>query len=139
MNSAAIGTCDTCAHTFHYRLIHNGFNDSAYAYCDSCGCEASLNGYGKDVPHEAHLKLHGPVNPEAESLLQPCPCGGAFRGSASPRCPHCKAALSAEAARSYIQANAPGTAGGWKWQGSWQGLYSLVVEERQVRDNWLRS
>ena len=138
MRSTATGTCDVCGQTFQYWLIHNGFNDSAYAYCDRCGCEASLNGYYKDVPPQAHLKIHGPINPEAEEFLQPCSCDGTFRADASPHCPHCKSPLSAEAARSYIEANAPGTAKGWRWQRSWKGLYSLIIEDRWVRDNWLR-
>jgi hypothetical protein len=137
--SDAVGTCESCGCTFSYRLIHNGFNDSAFAYCDRCGCEASLHYYYADVPPEAHLKVHGPVNPEAEALLQPCSCGGTFRAKAGPRCPHCNAALSADAAGSYIEANAPGTAKGWRWQGTWGGLYSLVVEGRQVRNNWRRT
>jgi uncharacterized paraquat-inducible protein A len=138
VRAAATGTCDACGQTFEYRLIHNGFNDSAYAYCDRCGCAASLNGYYKNIPPQAHLKIHGPINPEAEALLQACSCGGTFRADAAPRCPHCKFPLSAEGARSYIEANAPGTAKGWRWQRSWKGLYSLIVEDRWVQDNWLR-
>ena len=34
------GTCESCGHSFDYMLIHNGFNDSAFAYCDSCGMTA---------------------------------------------------------------------------------------------------
>jgi hypothetical protein len=135
--SDAVGTCESCGRTFSYRLIHNGFNDSAFAYCDRCGCEATLSGWHK-AP-EAQLKVHGPVNPEAEALLQPCSCGGTFRATASPRCPHCHTALSPEAARSYIEAHAPGTANGWRWQGAWSGLYSVIVEGRWVQDNWRRT
>jgi acetolactate synthase-1/2/3 large subunit len=29
------GTCDSCTGSFQYSLTHNGFNDSAYAYCES--------------------------------------------------------------------------------------------------------
>jgi hypothetical protein len=135
----AVGTCESCGRTFKYRLVHNGFGDSAFAYCDRCGCEASLSCWYSSVPRQAQLKVHGPVNPEAEALLRPCSCGGTFKANASPRCPHCSVALSAEAARSYLEANAPGTAGGWRWQGSWQGLYSLVVEDRWIQDNWRSS
>jgi hypothetical protein len=139
MRPTDTGTCDMCGRTFQYWLVHNGFNDSAYAYCDTCGCEASLSIWCQDIPPQAHLKPHGPVNPEAEGLLRPCSCGGTFRAHATPRCPHCNSALSAESARSYIEANAPGSATGWRWQGSWQGLYSLIVEGRSIKDNWLRS
>lgn len=134
-----IGNCDSCKRQFTYRLIHNGFNDSAFAYCDSCGCQASLSGWHRSIPAQAHFRAHGPVTPETESLLQPCVCGGAFRASASPRCPHCNAELSAEAARLYIEPNAPGSAKGWRWQGSWQGPYSMVVEGRAATDVWKQS
>src|SRR5271166_2657291 len=122
-----IGTCDSCGRTFSYQLVHNGFNDSAFAYCDQCGCTAMLSGYHLGIPAAEKLAIHGPVNVEAEELLTPCSCGGSFRATASPRCPHCKSALSADVARAYIEANAPGTKRGWKWQGSWSGLYCLIV------------
>ena len=138
MRPGDIGTCESCGKTFSYRLVHNGFGDCAFAYCDKCGCEASLSCWFSDIPPQAHLKVHGPVNPEAEVLLQPCSCGGTFRANASPRCPHCTSPLSAVSARSYIEANAPGTAKGWTWQGSWDGIYSLIVEDRWVQDNWRR-
>ena len=137
--SDAVGTCESCGRSFHYRLIHNGFNDSAFAYCDRCGYEATLNGWHKGIPSQARLKIHGPVNPEAEPFLEPCSCGGTFRARASPRCPHCKNTLAAGSARSYLEANATGTAKGWRWQGSWQGIYSIVIEDRWVKDNWRRT
>jgi hypothetical protein len=31
------GVCDHCSAPFGYYLIHNGFNDTAYGYCDLCG------------------------------------------------------------------------------------------------------
>jgi hypothetical protein len=136
MTHVDIGICDSCSRTFSYRLIHNGFNDSAFAYCDRCSCLASLSAWHKSIPAAAQFRAHGPVTPETEALLQPCQCGGTFRASASPRCPHCNHPLSAEAATSYVEANAPGTAKGWKWQRSWQGLYCVIVEGRAVSDVW---
>jgi hypothetical protein len=130
------GGCDACGSKFHYQLVHNGFNDSAFAYCDACGSSTLLSGWYERIPTGAKLKVHGPVNPEAEALLEPCVCGGTFRAKASPRCPHCRAELSAEVARGFIEANAPGTAKGWKWQGSWQGMYSIQIEGLNVKDNW---
>ena len=130
------GSCDSCRGKFQYQLVHNGFNDSAFAYCDACGSSALLSCWYERVPAEAKLKVHGPVNAEAEALLERCVCGGTFRANASPRCPHCRANLSAEACRGFIEANAPGTAKGWRWQGSWDGMYSLLIEGRNVNDNW---
>lgn len=130
------GSCDNCGQAFSYQLIHNGFNDSAFAYCDRCGCTALLNRHFKGVPPAAKLAVHRPVNVEAEGLLKPCACGGSFRANAAPRCPQCRSILSAEEARIYIEKNSPGTAGGWRWQGSWIGLYCIVVEGNTVQDNW---
>ena len=76
-----IGICEACREEFTYRLIHNGFNDSAFAYCDHCGCTAMLSGWHDAIPHSAKLKVHGPVNAEAEALLERCPCGGTFRAT----------------------------------------------------------
>jgi hypothetical protein len=137
MANVDTGSCDSCGGRFQYQLVHNGFNDSAFAYCDACGSSALLSCWFAEVPSGAKLKVHGPINPEAEALLRPCECGGKFRAAASPRCPHCRATLSAEGARDFIEANAPGTARGWRWQGSWDGIYSILIEGRNVTDNWM--
>jgi hypothetical protein len=131
------GSCDSCGGKFQYRLVHNGFGDSAFAYCDACGSSALLSCWHDRIPAGAKLKVHGPINPEAEALLAPCACGGKFKASASPRCPHCLSMLSAEASRAFIEANAPGSSKGWRWQGSWDGVYSILIEGRNVTDNWL--
>ena len=136
MSHEGIGHCDACEKPFHYVLLHNGFGDSAFAYCDACGREASLSGWCQNIPAQAKLKCHGPINREAEALLAPCECGGTFRASASPRCPHCGSPLDAAKAAAYIEANAPGTASGWRWERSWGGIYSIIVEGRCVNDNW---
>jgi hypothetical protein len=130
------GECEHCGSHFGYALIHNGFNDSAFAYCDSCGRTAILSAWFEGIPEEADFKPHGPVSLESEARLSPCECGGTFRSAAAPRCPSCNSELSARTARSWIEANAPGTAKGWRWQGSWSGLYAIVVEGRFVKDNW---
>jgi hypothetical protein len=43
-----------------------------------------------------------------EEFFKLCPCGGAFRTSASARCPHCRSPLSAIAATTYIEKSAAG-------------------------------
>jgi len=136
MTKVDTGVCEVCRQSFNYLLIHNGFGDTAYAYCDKCGRTAFVSGWSKNIPVAAKLKLHGPVNPEAEALLAPCSCGGAFRAGATPRCPHCRSPLSAELATVYLEANAPGTAKGWRWQRSWQGLYAIVIDGNSTKDPW---
>ena len=137
MTSRDVGQCEHCRSKFEYWLGHNGFNDSAYAYCDSCGRIAYLSGWFDKIPPQAGFREHGPIPTTCEVWLEPCECGGTFRANATPRCPTCKEELSAEAARVWIEANAPGTKVGWRWQNSWQGMYSIEIEGRSVNDNWI--
>jgi len=44
--------------------------------------------------------------------------------------------LSAELAADYIEAQAAGTAKGWRWQRSWDGCYCIIIENRVTNDNW---
>jgi hypothetical protein len=137
---SGVGICEHCNRAFDYRLIHNGFNDSAFAYCNSCGCLAILSHWSK-WPKEAVPGIGG-IKPEIEAYLSPCSCGGRFRADAAPRCPHCHQILCAEKAAAYIEANAPGTAKGWRWQRSWNGnyaLYAVMIEGRVVHDPWRSS
>ena len=106
------GRCEHCGHAFTYALLHNGFNDSAYAYCASCCNVAILSGWHKGIPEQAAFRAHGPISQVTESWLKPCPCGGSFMANASPRCPHCNQTLSSEAARTWMEQNASGTAQG---------------------------
>lgn len=129
-----IGDCEHCHREFEYRLIHNGFNESSYAYCNACGLTAILDGW--KVPETIHMALHQIITPEVESQLAPCQCGGSFSASASPRCPHCRQALSAERAADYIERQSEGAKKGWRWQRSWKDLYCIIIEDRVVRDIW---
>jgi hypothetical protein len=129
-----IGHCEHCGRSFGYMLIHNGFNESVYAYCEACGRTAILD--GRRLPTGAHIPLHQAIPADRGDLLQPCICGGRFRGDAGPRCPVCRKALSAQLAASWVEAQAPGTVQGWRWQQNWQGLYCIVIEDQVVYDNW---
>lgn len=132
-----VGKCDKCRRSFDYQIIHNGFNDTAYAYCDLCGTTMFVGGWDDTrQPAGAPLRIHGPIQPETEKWLQRCTCGGCFRHDAAPRCPHCREPLSAEFATSYIEANAEGTRGGWRWQQSWSGIYCLVIAGRLTKNVW---
>jgi hypothetical protein len=130
--SNPIGCCDHCGKAFHYRLIHNGFGDSAYAYCDSCSFTVLLSGSAGRV----RFRIQQRITPDLERLLKPCPCGGKFRASADPKCPHCAQPLSAAKATRWIESNALGTAKGWRWDQSWSGIYSIVLNENIVEDWW---
>src|SRR5271169_833762 len=122
-----VGICDQCHKTFGYYLIHNGFNESWYAYCDRCGATAILSLYS---PRTSKLwlgkMLQGLIPPEIEPHLRPCSCGGRLIAAATPRCPHCDQSLSPVAAADWIERNAPGAKKGWRWQKDWGGLYCIV-------------
>lgn len=128
------GKRKACGSSFPYMMIHNGFNDSALAYCDSCGRTVLLSLWR--APAAVTLSF-GPIPANAESRLAPCACGGRFRSHSVPRCPACRAPLDADAAASYLEANAPETQKGWRWQRSWQGLYCIAVAEPPLHDTWL--
>jgi hypothetical protein len=136
---AAIGACSTCGGSFEYELVHCGFADFGYAYCERCGQTALLDGWFPKIPTGAHLRIQQVIEPTTEPYLKPCPCGGVFRSSASPRCPSCHVPISAEQATAWIEANAPGTKVGWRWQQNWTGTYAIVIEWQRVCDNWLTS
>src|ERR1700682_483194 len=112
-------------------LIHNGFNECAYGYCDRCGITALFDQWSPLVPQGIEVGFHGPLTPDAEKLARPCGCGGQFRGSAAPRCPHCAVELSAQHATDHIERNAPGTASGWCWQQT-NGADAPVVSRDHV-------
>jgi hypothetical protein len=134
--NAATGDCSICGRTFDYNLIHNGFNESAYAYCDTCGMTSILSGLSPDVPPAAGYRGHQRIVESVEPFLTPCGCDGRFTATAGPRCSHCHSELDAEAVRESFERNAPGTRLGWRWQRNWSGLYAIVVDGRVVWDNW---
>ena len=37
------GDCEHCCRTYHYMLLHAGFGDFSYAYCDACGMLATFH------------------------------------------------------------------------------------------------
>lgn len=128
------GVCEHCHKTFGYHLIHNGFNDSSYAYCEKCGMTALLD--LRQVPEGIRVEPYKVVTKDIESHLLPCLCGGSFQVGASPRCPHCLEPLSPVLAVEYIEAQAEGTKKGWRWQQSWTDLYCIIIEDRLVKDVW---
>jgi hypothetical protein len=135
MGLEIIGSCENCLANFKMDLIHNGFNESVYAYCDTCGKTAVLSGWSKQWPQNVKGK-HGEMNPEMEPFLRPCDCGGRFTTGSSPRCPECKKPLSAVLAAEYIERQAPGAKKGWRWQRNWSGMYCVIVEGKRVLDNF---
>jgi hypothetical protein len=88
------------------------------------------------IDNHIDLRPHQPIDTRIEVLLRICPCGGNFRHSASPRCPACNELLSPIAAKKYTERNAPGAKSGWHWQNSWDGIYSIIINNLIVHDWW---
>jgi len=44
--------------------------------------------------------------------------------------------MSASKATGFIEANALGTAKGWRWDRRWDGIYGIVIERRVVEGWW---
>jgi len=130
-----IGVCETCHRQFGYYLIHNGFNDSSYAYCDKCGKTCLLDHWNGNFPENGKSQFQV-INKSIARLLNPCSCGGAFKVGASPRCPHCKSVLSAVKATNYIEKNALGSKKGWRWKKTWKDVYCIIIENKVVKDIW---
>ncbi len=129
----AHGSCDKCRAAFRFTMVHNGFNESLHAYCDGCGATLLLDaGDPRARAQRQQFNWAGAVEAAIESSLPACECGGRFRGAASPRCPHCKHELNAEAAAVWIEKSAPANRWRrvWAWQRSWKGVYAIVIDDR---------
>ena len=122
------GQCEACGARFEFHLVHDGFNESAHGYCRDCGCTLLVSLWG--APTGVRRPGAGTFDLVTEDELAPCECGGRFSGTAAPRCPRCAHALDAERAAAWIEAQVPAVEAGWRWQGSWDGLYAIVIEGR---------
>lgn len=136
------GDCEHCSRTYRYMLLHAGFGDFSYAYCECCGTLAAFAYTNKDLANLPPTSIrHQVISPSWEPFIRPCSCSGQFRRGASPRCVFCNSALSAEFAGAHIEQNSRGAARGWHWQGDWEGTHCMVIEDpsnpgslRQIAD-----
>jgi hypothetical protein len=124
------GDCEHCCRVYHYTLLHAGFGDYSYAYCDCCGMLATF-GYSSSflLTLPRLTNQHQVIDPAWEPFILPCGCGGHFRSEASPRCVFCKEPLSAEHAAPHIERNSVGAGRGWRWQKNWTETYCIALED----------
>ena len=124
------GECEHCSRAYRYMLLHAGFGDFSYAYCDCCGTAAVFSFTNKDLANlPPNTSPNQVITSDWEPFLRPCSCSGHFRRGASPRCVACNSVLSAEYAGNHIEQNFRGAARGWHWQQDWTGTYCLVIED----------
>jgi hypothetical protein len=136
MAELSLGTCEHCQKHFEYSLVHCGFSDCIYAYCDSDGTTAILSLWDNRIPNLPDCPLQQEICSAMESYMSSCECGGQFRKGSVPRCPHRNLPLSAELATTFIENNAIGTKKGWRWQRSWTGTYCIVIENKKIDNNF---
>jgi hypothetical protein len=140
------GDCEHCSQAYRYMLLHAGFGDLSYAYCDACGTLAAFAYTNRDLADlPAATVRHEEIVAAWEPFLRPCSCGGTFRKGATPRCVYCNENLSAEHAAGHIEKNSVSAARGWRWQRNWRDLYCMVIEDpknpghlRQIADPIIR-
>lgn len=129
------GECDACGQMFRWYTIHNGFNNSFYAYCSGCGTTAILDFYGTPLTqHPAVAKLiAGEIPKQVEDLLKPCTCGSRFLPGARPRCPNCAHELLPRAgANDYASAGSQRKARGWPLTWNPAQIYCVIINDRVV-------
>jgi len=88
--------CPQCHHKIkadYPDIIHSGFDDSGFLYCDKSGDLLTWSSFDP-----RYVQLVGQIHPWAlskeqksivESSLIRCDCGGTFAFAATPRCPVC--------------------------------------------------
>jgi hypothetical protein len=126
------GDCEHCCRIYHYTLLHAGFGDYSYSYCDGCGGLATFNYASSFLPNlPAPATPHQVIDASWEPFIVGCSCGGRFRSGASPRCVFCREPLSADHAAPHIERNSVGAGRGWRWQRNWTEVYCLALEDPQ--------
>ena len=129
------GQCESCGAAFQWHPIHNGFNNSFYVYCPSCGTTAILDFWGTPLTHHPAVAklIAGEIPPEIEGLLQPCSCGSLFRTGARPRCPHCGHELLPRARVFGEAANQPQrSVRGWPLTWNPAQVYCVIINDKVV-------
>jgi hypothetical protein len=133
----SVGTCEECHKMFEYTLLHSGVTNSCYAYCEGCGTTAILDISDGRFPIELiRVAAYKVIVPDLERHLKPCSCGSRFTANAAPQCPHCRQALSPTTAAKYLETNISKGSPSRRWQMSWSGNYYIVIEGKQVRNNF---
>lgn len=130
-----IGSCENCNQRFSYALIHNGFNDSAYAYCDTCGCVASSL-LGREPPTASRFASTARLPRTSSGTLIDVAAGVSFelkhRRDARIADTHSRLMSPPDILRRMRQGPRKDGAGNVNWQ----GLYCIIVEGRSIKAPW---
>lgn len=131
-----LGWCDKCRIEFNFSAIHNGFNETTYAYCDTCGKTCFLEEYFKEIPEKCKwffdtAQRYEKISERLEPYLEKCSCGGNFRRNAVPRCPQCRQKLDPLEVNKHVKSDEK-----YKWQNDWTGIYAMIIKDNKVYNNW---
>jgi hypothetical protein len=92
--------CPFCHHVIEVnypKVIHAGFSDCGFLYCNKSGDLITWSSYDKTyeslVPGKHPWMLSKKEQALIEGNLIDCPCGGKFTFAAHPRCPNCNAEI----------------------------------------------
>jgi hypothetical protein len=134
---SSVGTCEECHKMFEFALFHSGVTNSCYAYCEGCGTTAVLDISDGRFPIElVKRSAYKVIARDLEHYLKPCVCGARFTSMAAPQCPHCHQALSPTTAAQYLERSLSKSSPSWQWQMSWTGNYYIVIEGREIKNNF---
>ncbi len=130
MFSLLKGDCEHCGQAYRYSLLHAGFGDCSYAYCDCCGQLATFS-YSSSflLSMPRIVSPHQVIDAAWEPFIRSCTCGGTFRREASPRCVVCTQPLSALYATGHFEHNFASNGRNWRWQRNWTDTYCLEIED----------
>ena len=89
-------TCKFCKQLIkveYPKIIHSGFDDTGFMYCDKCGDILTWDAYDPNYEAIVGDKLPWMLNDDekirVEKAVISCDCGGNFKFEAKPRCPKC--------------------------------------------------
>ena len=132
-------TCSACGQDFKVRVVHSGFSNDEFLYCDRSHHVAVLEIYSRTSSLLLRLadecgrglwdwRESAEYRARIEGALRSCPCGGRFTFSAGPRCPRCRVPLALDEVRAQVELF--GNAG-------WRGAYYLILDDGSVEEPFL--
>jgi len=132
------GLCEHCGARFGFHFINDEFNASEHYFCQLCGRTAIVS--LKEMERRFGAQEMATLGFEqfvVEKDLANCGCGGRFRMLSAPRCPVCRAPLSAVLATRWIEGNPHAAHDGRRWQSTWSGVFAIIIGEHVVIDPWI--
>ena len=85
--------CEYKINISYPNIIHSGFNENGFMYCDSCPNLLTWSIFDFNYEQLINNKVPWLLNDDEKNIIErsviKCECGGNFKFSAQPRCPNC--------------------------------------------------